>query len=175
MVQLMSLQEQVERDFERARRKAFFGRLKSRLRHGSASDRLPCFDKVRRACRADSLVYLGRREVEVARIVGSVGRCREFDRDFLPITLSVGEKWKRVDLAFYRGEELPPVSLYKIGDEFFVSDGNHRVSVARYQGVEMIDAEVTECRPSNTRQVRSEDVMRSAGRDAVARDASEKA
>ena len=50
----------------------------------------------------------------------------------------------RVDPAFVRGEELPPVSLYKIGDRYFVEDGNHRVSVARYQGAEMIDAEVTE-------------------------------
>ena len=43
-----------------------------------------------------------------------------------------------------RGVELPAVSLYKIGDAHFVEDGNHRVSVARYQGVEMIDAEVTQ-------------------------------
>jgi hypothetical protein len=34
--------------------------------------------------------------------------------------------------------------LFKVGDEYFVEDGNHRVSVARYQGVEMIDAEVVE-------------------------------
>jgi hypothetical protein len=38
------------------------------------------------------------------------------------------------------------VSLYKIGDAYFVEDGNHRVSVARYQGVEMLDAEITEFR-----------------------------
>jgi hypothetical protein len=56
----------------------------------------------------------------------------------------VGERWKRIDRAFHRGEELPPVSLYKIGDSYFVADGNHRVSVARYHGVEWIDAEVTE-------------------------------
>jgi hypothetical protein len=45
-----------------------------------------------------------------------------------------------------RAEELPPVSLYKIGDAYFVQDGNHRVSVARQQGVDMLDAEVTEVR-----------------------------
>ncbi len=57
------------------------------------------------------------------------------------------DRWKRVDLAFRRGEELPMVSLYKIGEAYFVLDGHHRVSVARYHGVEMIDAEVTEFRP----------------------------
>jgi hypothetical protein len=62
----------------------------------------------------------------------------------MPRKASLRDKWERVDRAFVRGEELPPVSLYKIGDKYFVEDGNHRVSVARYQGVEMIDAEVTE-------------------------------
>ena len=38
------------------------------------------------------------------------------------------------------------MSLYKIGDAYFVEDGNHRVSVARYQGVQWIDAEVVELR-----------------------------
>jgi len=38
------------------------------------------------------------------------------------------------------------VSLYKVGDSYFVLDGHHCVSVAHYQGVEMIDAEVTEFR-----------------------------
>jgi hypothetical protein len=51
-----------------------------------------------------------------------------------------------MDRAFHRGEELPPVSLYKIDEYYFVLDGNHRVSVFRYHGVEWIDADVTEFR-----------------------------
>ena len=86
------------------------------------------------------------RDVEISKIVGSVGRFRQFDCGFMPKKAGLREKWKRVDRAFVRGEELPPVSLYKIGDFYFVQDGNHRVSVARYQGVEMIDAEVVELR-----------------------------
>jgi hypothetical protein len=54
------------------------------------------------------------------------------------------ERWKRIDRAYHRGEELPPVSLYKVGGFYFVLDGHHRVSVASYHGVEWIDAEVTE-------------------------------
>jgi hypothetical protein len=57
------------------------------------------------------------------------------------------ERWKWVDRAFWRGEELPPVSLHKVGERYFVEYGNHRVSVARYHGVEMIEAEITEFRP----------------------------
>ena len=49
----------------------------------------------------------------------------------------------RVDRAYHRGRKLPPVSLFKLDDAYFVEDGNHRVSVAHYQGVEWIDAEVT--------------------------------
>ncbi len=107
-------------------------------------DRLLGFDEVRRAHRARNRLSLGTRAVEVSKIVGSVGRREDFDHGFMPVKESLRSKWKRVDLAFHRGDELPPIRLYKIGSCYFVEDGNHRVSVARYQGVEMIDAEVTE-------------------------------
>jgi hypothetical protein len=144
MVGYMSLEEQVDVDFTRARRRAFLRRLMARLRNGSASDGLPCFEDFRKKLGVVGGIRVGRRVVRVERIVGSVGRSSEFDRVFLPTKASVGERWKRIDRAFHRGEELPPVSLYKIGDSYFVADGNHRVSVARYHDVEWIDAEVTE-------------------------------
>jgi hypothetical protein len=144
MVDYMSLEEQVDVDFGRARRQAFFGGLKTRFVGGR--DRLLSFDEVRRALGADNRFYLGRKVVEVSKIVGSVGRHGEFDPNFMPAKSSLSYKWKRVDGALRRGVELPAVSLYKIGDAYFVVDGNHRVSVSRYQGVEMIDAEVTEFR-----------------------------
>ena len=71
----------------------------------------------------------------------------EFDRGFMPVSPGSGIRWKGVDLAFHRGKNVPPVKLYKLGNTYFVEDGNHRVSVARFQGAEMIDAEVTEFRP----------------------------
>ena len=144
MVNYMNLEEQVDVDFVRARRRAFFGSLKTRFVGGR--DRLVSFDEVRRALGADNRFYLGRKVVEVSKIVGSVGRHGEFDRNFMPAKSSLSYKWKRIDGALRRGVELPAVSLYKIGDAYFVEDGNHRVSVARYQGTEMLDAEVTEFR-----------------------------
>ena len=82
--------------------------------------------------------------VEVEKIVGSVGWCRDFDESFLPVRISVSGRGSRVDRAYHQGIELPAVSLYKIGDAYFVRDGNHRVSVARYHGAAAIDAEVVE-------------------------------
>jgi hypothetical protein len=114
------------------------------LRRDAASDRLLCFDEIRKIPGALGRIYRGMRTVPVAQIAGSVGRCSEFDRGFMPARTSVKERWKRIDRAFHRGEELPPVSLYKVGDFYFVLDGHHRVSVARYHGVEWIDAHVTE-------------------------------
>jgi hypothetical protein len=138
----MSVEEQVDKDFVRARHRAMARRVASFFR-GEKGDLLS-FEEVRRTARANGGIRRGLRDVEVARIVGSVGRYRQFDRNFMPKKESLRGKWQRVDRAFVRGDELPPVSLYKIGDQYFVQDGNHRVSVARYQGAEMIDAEVVE-------------------------------
>ena len=142
----MNLRAQVDADFARARRLALRARVFAHLRGGPAGRRLLCFEEVRRALDARGGVRRGLRTVHAARIAGSVGRCSQFDRNFLPAKSSVEERWKRVDLAFRRGEDLPPVSLYEIGDAYFVLDGNHRVSVARFHGAEWIDAEVTKFR-----------------------------
>ena len=139
------IEAQVEADFAHARRRAFFGRVSARLRGERAQ--LLGFEEVRKAHRADNRRNVGQRIVEVSKIVGSVGRHEDFDCGFMPTKASLKGRWTRVNRAFRRWEELPPVRLYKIGSCYFVEDGNHRVSVARYQGVEWIDAEVIECFP----------------------------
>ena len=148
MIKYMSIEEQVDADFTRARHRAFLRRLKARLRGDPSSTSPLSFEEVRKALGVSNKVRIGRRVVPVERIVGSVGRYRDFDQTFLPTRASVGEKWKRIDRAFHRGQELPPVMLYKVGEAYFVEDGNHRVSVAHYQGVEWIDAEVVELHSS---------------------------
>ncbi len=142
---LMDLNEQVDWDFSRALRKARLRRLVLRLRGKlAACGILPSFDEVQAALRAYNRVRRGRRVVDLQKIVGSVGRSRDFDSSFMPLRAAAGERWKRVDLAFYRDQALPPVSLYKLGDAYFVEDGNHRISVARYHGVPDVEADVTE-------------------------------
>jgi hypothetical protein len=140
----MDPHEQSDRDFSRARRRAFLRKVGAYLRGDPGSNQLLSFDEVKGALGTVSQVYLGMREVPVSQIVGSVGRHRDFDRAFLPSKPDLGTRWRRIDEIMDRGEELPPVSLYKIEDVYFVQDGNHRVSVARQRGVEMIDAEVIE-------------------------------
>ncbi len=105
------------------------------------------FDDGKRELVADNRLYRGMRLVEVDGIVGSVGRWRDFDRSFLPARASMGDRWKRIDRAFQRGEDLPPVELYKIGDAYFVVDGHHRVSVASYHEVPTLEASVAEFHP----------------------------
>jgi hypothetical protein len=139
------VEAQVEADFAHARRRAFFGRVWARLR--GERDHLLVFDEARKAHRSHNRLCLGRRAVEVSKIGGSVCRHEDFDRAFMPVKESLKSKWKRVNRAFHRWQELPPVRLYKIGSCYFVEDGHHRVSVARYQGVEWIDAEVIEFFP----------------------------
>ena len=85
------------------------------------------------------------------RIVGSVGRYGEFDGPFLPTRARLAARWKRIDRASNRDEELPPVSLYKLGYSYGVEDRNRRVSVTHYQGMEMIDAEIVEPTPGYPR------------------------
>src|SRR5215211_444273 len=148
MIGYMSLEEQVDKDFVRARHRAFFGRIAARVRKNKGGSGLLAFEEARKAIGADNRLYLGRRVVEVSKIMGSVSRHREFDFGFMPAKGSMAERWKRIDRAFHRGVELQLVRLYKLlGDAYFVEDGNHRVSVFRYRGVEMIDAEVTEFYP----------------------------
>jgi hypothetical protein len=145
LVWCVSVEGRVEVDFSRARRRAHLGRMTARLL--GYRDRPLAFDEVRKGLRADKRLCLGGRVVEVSRVVGSVGRWRQFDGCFMPAEASTEDRCKRVDLAFRCGEELPMVSLYKLGEAYFVLDGNHRVSVACYHGVEWIDAVVTEFRP----------------------------
>jgi hypothetical protein len=76
--------------------------------------------------------------------VGSVGRYRDFTRTFLPRAAVNPERWARVDAIINSMEGYPPIELYKIGAAYFVRDGNHRISVARANGLDHIDAYVTE-------------------------------
>jgi hypothetical protein len=132
-------------DFSRARRRRVLSRLASRLR-GQPSDVnviLP-FEEVVQALGRRGERYLGLQTIELDSIVGTVDRPRGFDRSFRPTTTQVRSRWERVATAQRRGQEIPPIDVYRIGEVHFVKDGHHRVSVARAQGLKVIDAHVTE-------------------------------
>ncbi len=83
------------------------------------------------------------RLVPIAQIVGSDGRCSDFDRDFHPLNDHNRGRWLRIAAARRRGTPLPPVDLVQVGDLFFVQDGHHRISVARALGQIEVEARVT--------------------------------
>lgn len=138
----MAGKDQARIDFDTARRKAFWNEIVSFL--SGRPNRLLSWDEVRDKLGVRGQVYWGIRAVPVDKIIGSVGRYRDFDRVFLPTQDRTASRWRSIARAHYDDVSLPPVKLYKIGDAYFVLDGNHRVSVAREQGVEFVDAEVIE-------------------------------
>lgn len=130
--------------FQRARSKAFLRAVWATLQR--RPNRLLAYDEVRDKLHVGGPVYKGLEAVPLKQIIGSVDRFGEFDRAFLPAQTHTEERWKNIGRAYYQDVNLPPVKLYKVGDAYFVVDGNHRVSVARELGREFIDAEVQECR-----------------------------
>ena len=96
------------------------------------------------SCPSEDSTTAACEEVPVDKILGSLGRYRDFDRAFLPIQTRTKARWISIDRAHYEEIILPPVELYQIGEVYFVRDGNHRVSVARERGQTYIDAFVTE-------------------------------
>src|SRR5215216_3989999 len=115
MIPYMDLNEQVDADFTRARRRARLRALVARIRREHASNRLLSFDDVRREHAANNRFYRGTRVVEMEEIVGSVGRWRDFDRSFLPARASMAERWKRIDRAFQRARTCRRSSYTRLG------------------------------------------------------------
>ena len=136
------IEDQVRSDFERARQKAFVRDLVSAV-NGRPNDLIP-FHELRKRLSPEGESYRGMQTVPVKQIIGSMDRFQDFDRTFLPRGKNTRGRWTNIDRAYYQDVTLPPIQLYKVGDIYFVKDGNHRVSVARERGVEFIDAEVIE-------------------------------
>lgn len=138
----MAFRQLANQDFERAVWRAFLRKMLNLITR--KENALLPFDAVRERLPMRGQHYLGIRQVPIGQIVGSMGRYHDFDRAFLPLQKRTRERWINIDTAHYQQVELPPVELVKLGEIYFVKDGNHRVSVARERGQEFIDAEVTE-------------------------------
>ncbi|MFG1641775.1 chromosome partitioning protein ParB [Amycolatopsis sp. NPDC049252] len=133
-----------ENDFLRARRQQVLSRLSTWLRRepDDVNIMLPFHEVV------EALGYLGEsriglRVIKLDSIVGTVDRSRDFDRRFRPTSGRVRERWERLALAARRGEDIPPIEVYRVGELHFIIDGHHRVSVAHAQGLSTIEAFVT--------------------------------
>jgi hypothetical protein len=138
----MGFDNQIQADYDQARRKASLRQMISRLT--GRRNELLRFEEVRRQLHAHGQHAAGVRSVPLNAIVGSVGRYRDFDTAFLPRQTQTKLRWLNIDRAHYDELDLPPVELYGLGETYFVKDGNHRVSVARERGQLFVDAVVIE-------------------------------
>jgi hypothetical protein len=131
-------------DFGRARRRRAMSRVAAALRRAGDVNVILPFDEVVEALGRRGERRLGLQTIPLDSIVGTVDRSREFDRAFRPTSGRVRPRWERIAEATRKGQAMPPIDVYRIGELHFVKDGHHRVSVAREQGHEVIDAYVTE-------------------------------
>ncbi len=106
------------------------------------------FDEVAQRLKARQEISRRIENVPLDKIVGSVGRYLDFTREFLPRSSINSFRWAKLDAALNSLEGVPPVELYKLGDAYFVRDGNHRISVARANQIDEIEAYVTELQTS---------------------------
>ena len=131
---------QAQEDFSKARNKAWINEMQH-VMHPDKK-RLLSLNDVKKILKPKNEVYIGLKTVPIKKIVGSEGRYNDFDNRFLPRSNELKQRWVNVDQAHLSDIVLPPIQLYELGGLYFVRDGNHRVSVAKTQGVEFIDAEV---------------------------------
>jgi hypothetical protein len=85
--------------------------------------------------------YVGVRSIPLAKIIGSVDRACEFDREFHPRRRDSEARMRALEAAFPRGD-FPAISVFEVGGAYFVSDGHHRVALAHQRGQEFIEAEI---------------------------------
>ncbi len=131
-------------DYNKARRSAAIQELLARLTGNPEDVKLFSYEQVRKQLHAIEKGTEQLAEVPLDAIVGSVGRYHDFTRKFLPKASISQDRWARV-MANTKGlSGLSPIDVYKIGEVYFVKDGNHRVSVAKHMGNTSIQAYITE-------------------------------
>lgn len=129
-------------DFNKAKQRATIAMILNALT--PRKQQLLSLQDVRKLVQPKNETYRGMQVVDLEKIIGSEGRYRDFSKEFLPRYEYLRKRWEGIDKAHLKNIILPPIKLYKIGEIYFVRDGNHRVSVAKMQGVRNIDAEVIE-------------------------------
>ena len=111
-------------------------------------ENLKSFAEIQKEENAYNSVNLGIKEIPLGKIVGSVEKYSYFDKNFVPKNNIVKQRWINIYTGYMTETMLPPVILYKIKDDYYVYDGNHRVSVAKFLNFASIEAEVEEFLPT---------------------------
>ncbi len=130
-------------DFQSARQKAGVQEVLARIT--GKSTQLLSYEEVAEKLKLRSRTEGGIKQIPLNAIVGSVGRYTDFTRTFLPRNSNDQQRWANVKAVFMEGGTgLPPIEVYKVGEVYFVVDGNHRVSIAKQEGLTSIEAHVIE-------------------------------
>ena len=96
--------------FPKARRQEAYRRL-STVAKGREQRPLLSLDEVSRRLGALEQTYVGVRPIPVDKIVGTVSRVDDFDRDFLPKRSKIQERWQQVEESWPDGD-FPPIVVY---------------------------------------------------------------
>lgn len=139
--------EEAELAFKKALRKTrfnFFDRENRKIKE---------FSVVEKENQLSNRIYLGVKEVPIGKIIGTVEKAQDFDKDFNPLREESKGRWSSVYIKYLESGSLPPVILYKVREEYYVYDGNHRISVAKNLNFHSIEAEVYEFFSQNNEEV----------------------
>ena len=139
--------EEAEIAFKKALRKTrfnFFDRENRKIKE---------FSVVEKENQLSNKIYLGVKEVPVVKIVGTVEKAQDFDKDFNPLREESKGRRSSVYIKYLESGSLPPVILYKVREEYYVYDGNHRISVAKNLNFHSIEAEVYEFFSQNNEEI----------------------
>ena len=147
MLDINGIENQAQHDFQEALRTAFWRKARAWL--GKGCNDLLSYGEVFAHLKQQNQFNLGTQSIPLNQIVGSTGRSTDFDLAFYPRQNASQERWINVAKFQYQKGKVPPVLLYKVGEAYFVEDGNHRVSVARANGETDIQAKVIEFDVSN--------------------------
>ena len=139
--------EEAEIAFKKALRKTrfnFFDRENRKIKE---------FSVVEKENQLSNRIYLGVKEVPIGKIIGTVEKAQDFDKDFNPLREESKGRWSSVYIKYLESGSLPPVILYKFREEYYVYDGNHRISVAKNLNFHSIEAEVYEFFSQNNEEI----------------------
>ncbi len=131
-------------EWTQARRKALWVKLRGSLSH--KKNALVNFTELSQRFDLGNAFYRGVQTIPLDKIVGSLGRYSDFVQTFLPTHEHLRERWEKIATLYLdpSSRGVPPIEVYQVGDGYFVSDGNHRVSVARQLKMNTIEAHVWE-------------------------------
>jgi hypothetical protein len=97
-------------------------------------------------------------DIRIEQITGTVSRDVDFDRDFRPLGKYLLERWVNIFVNL-NPDNWSPILVHKVGDQYYVEDGHHRVSVARALGMLYIQARVWEYTEQKKKTVKAEQVQ----------------